>query len=125
MYRYNSTARKLFKRKWGLLPKYVQDHHVIPKQWRKHPCVTRYDYDINHSKNIIMMPTPLGLYKFDLRQERYTHDGGHYKYNMYVEEMLTSINGINCEKCFRKEYEYFLEFLKGTLRMGDDIIPWT
>ena len=60
------------------------------------------------------MPTEYGKY-------RYTHDGGHYKYNIYV---LDSLEGIHCDRCFVIEFNYFVFFLKHTLKWGDDIIIW-
>jgi hypothetical protein len=70
------------------------------------------------------MPTAYGKYRFKLRPERYTHDGGHHKYNVYIKEILDSLEGIHCDKRFQFEFVYFLQFLKHTLRWGDDIIPW-
>lgn len=122
---YNSTTRKLFRRRWGVQSPHVQDHHVIPKQWKKHPSVIRYDININSYENIIMMPTYSGYYKLNIRPIRYIHDGGHYKYNVYVKDILDSLNCIKCEQNFRKEFKFLLTFLKRTLRFGDDIIPWT
>ena len=121
---YNSQARKSFRRRHDLVSDFVQDHHVIPKQWRKHPTVLRFGLDINDPHNLILMPTAYGKYRFRLRHERYTHDSGHYKYNTYVREMLDSMEGVQCEKCFRLEFQYLLVFLKSTLRWGTDIIPW-
>ena len=121
---YNSQTRKAFRRRHGVVSDFVQDHHVIPKQWRRHPSVLRSGIDINSSYNLIMMPTAYGKYRFRLRAERYTHDGGHHRYNVYVREMLDSMEGITCDKCFMFEFLYFMEFLKSTLRSGDDLIPW-
>jgi hypothetical protein len=121
---YNSQTRKAFRRRHGVVSDFVQDHHVIPKQWRKHPSVLRFGLDINSSQNLIMMPTAYGKYRFRLRPERYTHDGGHHKYNVYTKEILDSLEGVQCEVCFRFEFQYLLEFFKNTLRTGEDIIPW-
>ena len=70
------------------------------------------------------MPTEYGKYRFQLRPERYTHDGGHYKYNIYVRDVLDSLEGIHCDRCFVIEFNYFVFFLKHTLKWGDDIIIW-
>ena len=121
---YNSQQRKAFRRRHEVIPQYVQDHHVIPKQWKNHSSVLRFGLDINSSDNLIFMPTAYGKYKFNIRPERYTHDGGHYKYNIYIQEMLNSMDGIECDKCFRGEFTYFIFFLKRTLRWGDNIVPW-
>lgn len=121
---YNSQARKAFRRRNGVVSDFVQDHHVIPKQWRKHPSVLRFGLDINDSQNLILMPTAYGKYRFKLRPERYTHDGGHHKYNVYIKEILDSLEDIHCDERFQFEFVYLLQFLKHTLRWGDDIIPW-
>ena len=121
---YNSQQRKSFRQRHGVVSDFVQDHHVIPKQWKRHPSVLRFGMDINSSHNLILMPTAYGKYKFRLRPERYTHDGSHYKYNTYVKDILDSLEGIPCDYCFQVEFNYFLFFLRNTLRWGDDIIPW-
>ena len=121
---YNSQVRKAFRRRHGVVSDFVQDHHVIPKQWRRHPSVLRFGLDINSSDNLILMPTAYGKYRFDLRPGRYTHDGGHHKYNVYVRVILDSLEGITCDKRFRDEFIYLSLFLKRTLRWGDNIIPW-
>jgi hypothetical protein len=34
----------------------VEDHHVIPRQFKKHPTIEKFKYDINASNNLILMP---------------------------------------------------------------------
>lgn len=71
----------------------VQDHHVIPRQHRNHPRLISIDFNINSSQNLVAMPTP----KFikHLRSDRYSHAGGHVKYNALVLHMLNTGKDVN------------------------------
>ena len=115
--RYGSVARRNFKIRWGLRGGLVEDHHVIPRQWRNHAVVKRFEYDVDGSHNIIMMPTRLGARVMNVRGDRMTHNGGHVKYNRYVGSMLDVIQ--TDEDLYR-----FRDFLKGVCRYNHDIIPW-
>ena len=80
--RYGSLARKMFKVRWGLHGNgLVEDHHIIPKQFKKHPVVVKAKYDINASKNLIMLPTRLGKFVLRVREDRLIHAGKHAGYN--------------------------------------------
>jgi hypothetical protein len=92
----------------------VEDHHVIPRQFKKHPTIEKFKYDINASKNLILMPR--FLYK-NLRTNRIVHHGNHPAYNAYVENML------NCIK-HQKELDDFVDFLKIACRFRPQDIPW-
>ena len=48
----------------------VQDHHVIPKQFKAHPIIRKTGYDVNESSNIVMMPTPIGKRFMKVRSDR-------------------------------------------------------
>ena len=112
MFRYRSVARKLFKQKWGLT-QLVQDHHVIPQQFRKHPLIR---HQIHSPQNLIMMPTPLGIQKLRLRENRLVHWGPHPKYNDFVANELELLNT-------QEDVDDLLEYLKWELRFRD-VIPW-
>jgi neutral trehalase len=114
--RYGSVLRRNFKLRWGV--KNVEDHHVIPRQFRKHPVIKYLRYDVNDGKNIIMMPryiTP------GMRENRLTHRGGHKKYNQYVGKILDSLDELEDPK---KDFELFTEFLKTACRFRPQDIPW-
>jgi len=116
--RYGSLARKMFKVRWGLHGKgLVEDHHVIPKEFKKHPIVVKSKYDINASKNLIMLPTRLGKMVLRVREDRLIHTGKHKAYNMYVRRMLDSMT---CTK----EFTRFTEFLRMACRHRPQDIPW-
>lgn len=105
---YKSNLRKMFKLRWNLRG-LVQDHHVIPQQF-KHQILIQ---DIIHSsKNLIMMPTPTGVQKLRLRENRLVHWGPHNAYNQFV--------GCELDRCRNiKDIEELQNYLKWELRF-----PW-
>jgi hypothetical protein len=115
--RYGSITRKNFKTRWGLQGKIIEDHHVIPKQWKNHAIVKKFGYDIDDHRNLIMMPTKLGVQTMGIRANRMTHNGCHVKYNRYVGTILNSIKT-------EEDLYYFRDFLKSVCRFNHDIIPW-
>ena len=56
--RYGSLLRRTFKLRWNV--RNVEDHHVIPKEFKSHPIVEKVKYDIHASENIIMLPREIG-----------------------------------------------------------------
>ena len=114
--RYGSILRRNFKMRWGV--KNVEDHHVIPRQFRNHPVVKYLRYDVNDGKNIIMMPRFITQ---GMRENRHIHNGGHKKYNQYVGKMLDSLDKMEDPK---KDFELFTEFLKTACRFRPQDVPW-
>ena len=116
-YRYKSIVRYLFKSKWNLIGK-VEDHHVIPKQLQNHPVIQVLKFDINSSKNLVMMPTKHGMQTFwNIRYDRLVHHSGHKKYNSYVEFLLNKVET-------EQEFEMLHDFLKHNCRFNTNNIPW-
>jgi hypothetical protein len=117
--RYGSSARKMFKVRWGLHGKgLIEDHHIIPTQFKKHPTVVRANYDIHASKNLIMLPTRLGKVVLRVREDRLIHAGKHTGYNTYVGHMLDSIKTV-------EQFIEFTEFLRTSCRHRPHHIPWS
>ena len=116
-YRYQSVARTLFKARWKLRD-FVEDHHVIPRQFQNHKVLRELAFDVNASKNLVMMPTRLGLHVWEtLRRDRLVHGGHHRAYNQYVKNMLDHIRT-------PEEFWDFHRFLKRNCRDNKDCIPW-
>ena len=122
--RYGSLARRFFKIRWGLNGGLVQDHHVIPKQWRNHAVIKRAEYDLHSSCNLVMMPTPRAMSVMNLRRDRLVHYKGHPNYNKYVKFYLDSMNFIECDVKLKDELLDFRDFLKRNCRDNRDFIPW-
>ena len=113
--RYGSLLRKNFKLRFNI--RNVEDHHVIPVQFRHHPLIDRVKYDLQAGDNIIMMPREIG----NLRENRLTHNGPHKKYNMFVGAILDSLMYVENPE---PEFKEFVTFLKIGCRFRPQDIPW-
>ena len=113
--RYGSLLRKNFKLRFNI--RNVEDHHVVPVQFRHHPIFDRVKYDLQASDNIIMMPREIG----NLRENRVTHNGPHPKYNKFVGIVLDSMVHIENPE---PEFKQFVDFLKIGCRFRPQDIPW-
>lgn len=91
-YPYGSYSRYKFKKKFGLNG-LVEDHHVIPQQWKNHPSITHLNFNIHSSQNIMMLPNH--YYKPLSNSSRPSHSGGHPLYNWYVKQRLKDIQNIS------------------------------
>ena len=113
--RYGSLLRKNFKLRFNI--RNVEDHHIIPVQFRHHPLFDRVKYDLQAGDNIIMMPREIG----NLRENRVTHNGPHPKYNKFVGTVLDSMIHIDNPE---PEFKQFVDFLKNGCRFRPQDIPW-
>jgi len=113
--RYGSLLRKNFKLRFNI--RNVEDHHVIPVQFRHHPIFDRVKYDLQAGDNIIMLPREIG----NLRENRVTHNGPHHKYNMFVGTVLDSMVYMENPE---SEFKQFVNFLKIGCRFRPQDIPW-
>tara|TARA_B100000287_G_scaffold81288_1_gene73859 strand:+ start:1897 stop:2523 length:627 start_codon:yes stop_codon:yes gene_type:complete len=113
--RYGSLLRKNFKLRFNI--RNVEDHHVIPVQFRHHPIFDRVKYDLQAGDNIIMLPREIG----NLRENRVTHNGPHHKYNMFVGTILDSMVYMENPE---SEFKQFVNFLKIGCRFRPQDIPW-
>ena len=116
MYAYAIVSRSAAKRRF-INSRQAQDHHVIPKEFKEHPLISKLNYDVNSSSNLVLMPTYYGMMTIRTRRDRIVHDGGHPAYNKYVGKMLDCIRS-------REDLDMFVQFLKRSLRYNSDISPW-
>lgn len=65
----------------------VQIHHIIPRQFGRHPVLA--DFAFEDGQNYMLMPTREG--KVRLRTARLCHEGGHCGYNRHVGKRLEEI----------------------------------
>jgi hypothetical protein len=84
-YLYGSLYRRNLKKKF-LLIGLVQDHHIIPNEFKNYIINSSILTSIHDSKNIIMLPTSYG--KLLINTKRPIHENGHKKYNNYVKKLL-------------------------------------
>lgn len=113
--RYGSLLRRNFKLRWNV--RNIEDHHVIPLQFRHHPLFEKVNYDLQNSDNLIMLPREIGK----LRKNRITHNGPHPKYNAFVGTILDSMVHM---KNPEPEFKEFVSFLKIGCRFRPQDIPW-
>ena len=114
--RYGSATRRNFKVRWGINGKRVNDHHIIPNQWRNHVVVKKANYDVHASYNLMLMPTRQGMNELSVNSDRLIHELGHSKYNKYVKFMLDVMS--------EDDIWIFRDFLKKNCRVNEDNIPW-
>lgn len=121
-YRYRSVNRRKFKE----IKNYkdcVEDHHIIPKQWKNHELLQTLKFDVNHSQNLYIMPKYNAKQRFYLHPDTLFHEGGHKSYNKYVKTQLDYVYSLNND---RQKYEFWLllHHLKANIRDNRDNIPW-
>ncbi len=123
-FNYGSEERKRFK-DLSKIRYFVQDHDCIPRQFRNHKLLKEIDYNVNCSRNILIMPTRLGVNELNLDVNSRVHDGGHPRYNKYVGSELEKIKN-EYKTIDEKRYQIwlFLHYLKDNLHYKNDIIPW-
>jgi len=121
-FRYRSIHRRNFKKSKNYID-CVEDHHLIPKQWRNHQLLQSIEFDINSGKNLCIMPNKLAKQRFHLHPNTLIHEGGHSKYNIYVKEQLDHIHVMNKDS---QKYEFWLllNHLKSNMKFNEDNIPW-
>jgi hypothetical protein len=66
------------------LQEYVHIHHIIPLEWRSKANLKGYNVDMGY--NLMFMPNKIG--KTKINTVRRNHEGGHMKYNKYINERL-------------------------------------
>lgn len=123
--KYRSVLRNELIKNSGLRG-IVENHHVIPRQWRNHKALKRINFDVNGSHNIVMLPNL--KYNFCLTTPHAkVHEHGHKKYNDYVKEQLDELlykyeNDNNDE--FKYQFWLFHIYLKESIDNNSSDIPW-
>lgn len=123
-YRYSSKQRKSYKQ-YKKYTNLVQDHHIIPKQWKNHNLIRKINFDINSSNNLVIMPTPKTFLYFNFDPNIRTHFIGHPKYNIYVKEFLDKIDKLGSLDEKKFYFWLFFIYLKKNCSYLNNNIPWT
>ena len=89
IFRYRGWDRILFKKNRGYNGN-VNDHHVIPKQYRNHPLLKEIEYDIDSRFNLLIMPTNKGIKSLNLHPNTIYHSP-HPRYNKQAKVVLDEI----------------------------------
>ena len=64
----------------------VEIHHVLPREFRAHPTVVGFGYDVEADYNTIFVPSKRGALP-----GRPVHTGGHMAYNAYTRRQLDDV----------------------------------
>lgn len=123
IFRYRGWDRNIFKINKNYVG-YVNDHHIIPKQFKNHKIIKITKYDINGNFNLFIMPTKKGIEKLNVHPDTLYHHP-HHKYNKYVGNEL---NNLYIQYSNKNEIEYnlwlFVNYLKSNLVFNKNNIPW-
>lgn len=76
-YRYGSKARQKVKYELGYKD-IVEDHHIIPKEFKDHLFIKDIGFDVGCSRNIHIMT-------------KWSHRNRHHEYNKYVKDNLDEL----------------------------------
>ena len=80
------------------LQELVQIHHIIPREFKRHPTIIFSEYEIENGYNMMFLPTHKGAEKLNLHLDRALHFRGHFNYNRYIGiilDKMLSENKIN------------------------------
>jgi len=92
----------------------VEIHHVLPREFKKHPCVIANGYNVEADYNTILLPSKRGSY---LSTRRPIHTGGHVAYNRFVADGLNVVSSSPC--AFIMLLTILFKGSRGTMH-----IPW-
>ena len=124
--KYKSSLRRNIVKK-SCLHGVVENHHIIPLQWRDHIVVKTIQYDPNKSYNLCILPNRNYPIKKDNQgKDIRIHEKGHIKYNSYVKEQLdVLLDDINDEDILKYKFWLFYIFLKTALDNNESAnIDW-
>ena len=123
-YSYRSVLRKKIIKK-SILHGFVDNHHIIPQQFKNHDIIHRVKFNIDFSYNIAILPNA----KF--RHHKVYHDfpdvliheRSHVFYSNYVKQNLNEMMTVVDEDELKLEFWLFTEHLKHSMYHKTDV-PW-
>lgn len=104
----------------------IDEHHIIPQQYKDHVVLKKVEYNIDFSYNIEMMANSKFRkhWAFECFPDILIHEGGHAKYNKYVKQNLDEIDGFECEEDIKFRFWLFHMHLKQSIDNNCEDIPW-
>ena len=69
----------------------VDIHHIVPREFRRHPTIHLSKYDIEDGYNLMFLPTKKGSIILNTHIDRPVHYNGHRIYNRYVGTILDAM----------------------------------
>lgn len=98
----------------------VQIHHIIPREFKRHPTIIFSNYEIENGYNMMFLPTDKGAKCLNLHIDRPLHYRGHLQYNIYVRITLDQM--FKQDKTSQEDLSKFNQYLRENLRHLK--IPW-
>ena len=122
IYRYGSSSRKKIKSSF-FLKGTVEDHHIIPKTFKKHDVIKKINFNVCCSNNLIIMPSLASTNI--LNNPNIIYHYSHVKYNKYVINNLELIKN-NSTSTDETKYKFwlFIKHLEDSILNNDLDLPW-
>ena len=120
---YRSKERKNFIKENNYV-NLVQNHHIIPKQFKNHELLEKINFNINDSCNILIMPNKNGVKKLNIDPKTTIHDGSHGKYNKFIKKELDDIYKKDYVDTQKYYFWLLVTYLKDNLHLNKDKFPW-
>ena len=114
------SRMQIARRRFGLVA-YTQRHHIIPRQFARHPAIVKSGLSVEADANFMLTPNTAG--RSVLNTRRPDHDGGHWQYNRYVGKRLDHLLASCVDS---SELLTRVEQLRFDLRQGvrRNDVPW-
>ena len=122
LYRYGSKKRKQIKYNFGY-KNLVEDHHIIPKEFKTHNFIRVIGFDVDCSRNLRIMPNECGMEKLKLPENTLVHHNGHFRYNCYIKNQLDEFYSITNNDNSKYKFLLFFWYLESHLEFKSSL-PW-
>tara|TARA_B100000405_G_scaffold54410_1_gene36583 strand:+ start:9876 stop:10322 length:447 start_codon:yes stop_codon:yes gene_type:complete len=119
---YRSKLRSLIVKYNGLTGK-IENHHIIPKQFRKHLVLEKIKFDIHGSHNICILPNQHFDTDWSDTGHMIIHNGGHKAYNRFVKDELDNMIDLKGDE-LKLKFWLLIMYLKHALETNDKAMPW-
>lgn len=116
IFHYNTKYRRQFKNKY-FKPYYVDNHHIIPKQFHNHPLIQEIGFDVACSKNILFLPNSFA--KSIFKKDDFLYHSSHPKYNTFVHKELQRISSQSTTDMKQYAFVLFFTYLRDSIMKKD------
>ena len=122
--RYGTKARR--KIKYSYHEKgFIEDHHIIPKEFREHLLFEKINFDVGCSNNIYILPSVSfkeSICNTNINNDTMIYHNCHRLYNSFVKENINNIYKIKNEEEQKYEFLLFFNYLRSSFDKNDDYI---
>jgi hypothetical protein len=119
VFHYNTKYRRNFKNTY-FKDDFIDNHHIIPREFQNNPLLQELPFDVACSKNICFLPTRSA--KHILQDHSLIYHDSHPKYNRFVEKELQRIASYDHKDKRQYEFVLFFMYLSQSLEENDPSI---